>query len=110
MCARFDPSRLIKVLYIINDISAETRYSTFDKELLAMYLAIQHFRHLLEGGRFHVFTDYKFKPMTYPLHIRSQLSPSHISQFTSRIRHVLLCCQDNAVTDAMHSRESRPVR
>jgi hypothetical protein len=32
---------------------AETRYSTFDRELLAVYLAIRHFRHLLEGRHFH---------------------------------------------------------
>ena len=28
---------------------AETRYSTFDRELLAIYLAIKHFRHFVEG-------------------------------------------------------------
>nr|VZI00060.1 unnamed protein product [Spirometra erinaceieuropaei] len=29
--------------------SAETRYSTFGDELLAIYLAVKHFRHFLEG-------------------------------------------------------------
>ena len=38
---------------------AQTRYSTFDKELLAVYLAIQHFRHFLEGCTFHVLMDHK---------------------------------------------------
>ena len=38
---------------------AETRYSTFDRELLAVYLSIKHFRHLLEGRPFHVLTDHK---------------------------------------------------
>ena len=28
---------------------AETRYSTFDRELLAVYLSIKHFRHFFEG-------------------------------------------------------------
>ena len=28
---------------------AETRYSTFDRELLAIYLAVKHFRYFLEG-------------------------------------------------------------
>ena len=29
---------------------AETRYSTFDRELLAIYLAIKHFQHFLDRG------------------------------------------------------------
>ena len=32
---------------------AKTRYSTFDRELLAEYLAIKHFQHFLEGRYFH---------------------------------------------------------
>ncbi len=47
---------------------AETRYSTFDGELLAIYLAIRHFRHFLEGRHFHVWTDHK--PLTHALHTR----------------------------------------
>lgn len=38
---------------------AEVRYSTFDCELLAIYLAIKHFRYFLEGRTFHVLTDHK---------------------------------------------------
>ena len=41
---------------------AETHYSTFDRELLAVYLAIKHFRHFLKGRRFHVLTDHKPLP------------------------------------------------
>ena len=48
---------------------AETRYSTFDRELLAVYLAIRHFHHLLEGRHFHVLTDHK--PLMYALNTRS---------------------------------------
>ena len=44
---------------------AETRYSTFDRELLAVYLGIKHFRHYLEGRLFHVLTDHKL--LTYTL-------------------------------------------
>lgn len=43
----------------------ETRYSTFDRELLAVYLAIRHFRHLVEGHPFHVYTDHK--PLTFAI-------------------------------------------
>ena len=44
---------------------AETRYSTFDRELLAIYLAIKHFRYFVEGRKFHGLTDHK--PLTYAL-------------------------------------------
>ena len=71
----------------------ERRYSTFDCELLAVYLAIKHFRHLIEGRVFTVFTDHK--PLTFSLHTRSDKhSPRQlrhfdfISQFTSDIRHI----------------------
>ena len=38
---------------------AEKKYSTFDRELLAVYLAVRHFRYYLEGRDFTVFTDHK---------------------------------------------------
>ena len=72
---------------------AETRYSTYDRELLAVYLAVKHFRYFIEGHSFHVLTDYK--PLVYALHTRSdKQSPrqtrhlSFIAEFTSDIRHV----------------------
>ena len=83
---------------------AETRYSTFDRELLAVYLAIRHFRHLLEGRHFHVLTDHK--PLTYALNTRSDRhSPrqarqlDYISQFTSTVRHIH--GSDNVVADTL---------
>ena len=83
---------------------AETRYSTFDRELLAIYLAIKHFRHFLEGHYFHILTDHK--PLTHALNTRSDRhSPrqarqlDYISQFTSVIRHVHGV--DNVVADAL---------
>ncbi|BHF78009.1 hypothetical protein SprV_0602111900 [Sparganum proliferum] len=86
---------------------AETRYSTFGRELLAAYLAVRHFRHLLEGREFTIFTDHK--PLTFAIHSRSdKLSPlqirhlDYISQFTSDIRHI--DGSRNEVADAL----SRP--
>ena len=83
---------------------AETRYSAFDRELLAVYLAIRRFRHLLEGRHFHVLTDHK--PLTYALNTCSDRhSPrqarqlDYISQFTSTIRHVHGL--DNVVADTL---------
>ena len=83
---------------------AETRYSTFDRELLAIYLAIKHFRHYIEGQNFYVCTDHK--PLTFSLFCNShRYSPRQIrhldfiSQFTSDIRHV--SGRDNPVADAL---------
>ncbi|GFW96283.1 retrovirus-related Pol polyprotein from transposon 17.6 [Trichonephila clavipes] len=43
--------------------SSEKSYSAYDRELLAMYSAIRHFRYMLEARDFTVFTDHK--PITY---------------------------------------------
>ena len=37
----------------------QIKYSTFDRELLAINLSIKHFRYMLEGRVFTVFTDHK---------------------------------------------------
>ncbi|BHF82425.1 hypothetical protein SprV_0802556300 [Sparganum proliferum] len=86
---------------------AQTRYSTFSRQLLAIYLAIHHFRHLLEGRDFSVHTDHK--PLTYALKAKpDRFSPrevrhlNYISQFTADIRYVR--GSDNVVADAL----SRP--
>ena len=65
---------------------AETRYSAFDRELLAVYATIKHFRHNLEGQNFFVNTDHK------PI----------IAEFTTDIRYVK--GETNFVADAL----SRP--
>lgn len=83
---------------------AQTRYSTFGRELLAIYYAIRHFRHLLEGRQFTVLTDHK--PLTYALNTTTDRhSPreirqlDYISQFTSDIRYVTGV--SNAAADAL---------
>ena len=83
---------------------AETRYSTFDRELLAVYLAIKHFRHIIEGRQFFVITDHK--PLTFALASQSKNhSPRQIrhldfiSQFTSDIR--FLRGTSNTAADAL---------
>ena len=71
---------------------AATRYSTFCRELLAIYEAIKHFRHVLEGRHFHVYTDHR--PLTFAIRSNSQQhSPrqlrhlSFIAEFTMDIRY-----------------------
>ena len=39
--------------------SAPVNYSVFDRELLAMYLSLRHFRYFLDGRAFTLFTDHK---------------------------------------------------
>ena len=69
----------------------ETKYSTFDRELLAVYLAIKHFQHFIEGRDFHIVTDHK--PLTFALKSNHNHSPRQfrhldfISQFNNEIRH-----------------------
>ena len=83
---------------------AETRYSTFDRELLAMYLAVKHFQHFIEGREFYIRTDHK--PLTYAIATPSERhSPRQIrhldliSQFTTDIHFVK--GKDNVVADAL---------
>lgn len=53
--------------------STECRYSTFDRELLAIYLALKHFWYFVEGHHFSIYTDHK--PLTF------HYAPSLISIF-----------------------------
>uniref|UniRef100_A0A1X7TIX9 Integrase catalytic domain-containing protein n=1 Tax=Amphimedon queenslandica TaxID=400682 RepID=A0A1X7TIX9_AMPQE len=83
---------------------AERKYSTFDRELLAIYQAIKYFRHFIEGRTFYVLTDHK--PLTFSFHTKSdRYSPrqirhlDYISQFTTDIRHINGQC--NPVADAL---------
>ena len=82
----------------------ETRYSAFGKELLAAYLGVRHFRYLLEGRIFTIYTDHK--PLTYALRSKpDRHSPreirhlDYISQFTTDIQHIKGI--DNTVADTL---------
>ena len=90
---------------------AETRYSTFDRELLAIYLAVRHFQHFVEGRDFFILTDHK--PLTFALQSNHNRSPRQlrhldfISQFTNDIRHVR--GTDNCVADALSRIETNAI-
>ncbi|GFW57211.1 hypothetical protein TNCV_541271 [Trichonephila clavipes] len=73
--------------------SSEKSYSAYDRELLAIYSAIRHFRYMLEARDFTVFTDHKL--LTYAFRQKSdKCSPRQIrqldfiSQFTTNIVHI----------------------
>ncbi|BHF76059.1 hypothetical protein SprV_0501915700 [Sparganum proliferum] len=83
---------------------AETRYSVFGRELLAVYLSIRHFRHFLDGREFFVLTDHK--PLVFALRASpDRYSPREIrhldfiSQFSCDIQHVH--GKENVVADAL---------
>jgi hypothetical protein len=86
---------------------AEIKYSTFDRELLAAFATIRHFRFLLEGRQFRLLTDHKplvaamFR-VTPPQSARQQRHLAYISEFTTDLRHTPW--SDNVVADAL----SRP--
>ncbi|GBP65992.1 Transposon Tf2-8 polyprotein [Eumeta japonica] len=83
----------------------QQKYSAYDRELLAIYMAIKHFRNQIEGRQLTIYTDHK--PITYafakigtdsetPRRTRQLL---FISEFTTDIRHV--SGEGNAVADAL---------
>lgn len=72
---------------------AQRKYSTYDRELLAAYSAIQYFRHMLEARTFTLYVDHK--PLSFAFsHKHQKASPRRlrqldfISQFTTDIRYV----------------------
>jgi hypothetical protein len=87
--------------------AAESRYSPFDRELLAVYSGILHFRHLLEGRSFTIFTDYlpllgALTRVSEPRSDRQRRQLSFIAEFSTELRHI--SGQSNVVADTL----SRP--
>ena len=83
---------------------SEVKYSTFGRELHAIYLSICHVHRYLAGRTFYVETDHK--PLTHAL----SSSPNHyslretrhldfVSHFTTDIRHIH--SKQNPVADAL---------
>ena len=88
--------------------NTEVKYSAFDRELLAAFSTIRHFRFMLEGREFTLFTDHK--PLTSalfrsspPWSAQQQRHLSYMAEFTNNIIH--LPGDQNIVADAL----SRPV-
>lgn len=84
--------------------STQRNYSAYDRELLAIYLAVQHFAPLLDARSFYVRTDHR--PLTYAFSQPHRNAPprrtrqlSYISEFTTDIRHI--SGAQNNVADAL---------
>ncbi|CAH8500068.1 unnamed protein product [Schistosoma mattheei] len=87
---------------------AQERYSTFGRELLAIYLAVKHFNFLLQGRTFTIMTDHK--PLCYSFHTsydrhspREARQLDYISQFTTDIQFVK--GNTNVVADALSRKD-----
>lgn len=83
---------------------AQTKYSPYDLELLAVYEAIKYFRHMVEARTFAIFTDHK--PLTFAFtRSKENCSPRQfrhldfISQFTTDLRYIP--GKKNVVADAL---------
>ena len=79
----------------------------FDRELLAAFRAVRHFRHMVEGRPFTIFTDHQslipaLHKKSEPLTARQTYQLSGIAEFTTDIRY--LEGKANSVADAL----SRP--
>jgi hypothetical protein len=71
----------------------ELKYSTFDRELLAAFAAIRHFRFVLEGRSFRLLTDHMpltlaMRRVSAPWSARQVRQLAYISEFTTDLRHV----------------------
>ena len=81
------------VIYSKKLATAETRYSAYDREVLAANATIRHFRPYLEGREFFVITDHK--PLTYVMNstterpsLRQTRHFAFIAEFTTDIQYV----------------------
>lgn len=88
---------------------AQKRYSPYDRELLAIYSAVKHYRHLLEGRNFTIFTDHK--PLIYVFNkdpLRSSPRQARhlefIGQFFMDIQHI--SGKENTTADTLSRVES----
>ena len=82
----------------------ERKYSAFDRELLAAYLAARHFRHMIEGRVCSLFTDHKplaqaWKKTSDPWSARQQRQLSTLAEFFCDVQH--WSGKDNAAADAL---------
>ena len=61
----------------------EIKYSAFDRELLGVYLATRHFRYMLEGRQFTVYTDHK--PLVHAMSKTTELQSARQQRHLSAI-------------------------
>ncbi|GFS70352.1 transposon Ty3-I Gag-Pol polyprotein [Trichonephila clavipes] len=87
------PSADASLAIVVDASDTARRYSAYDRELLAAYMAIKYFRHMVEGRSFTLFTDHK--PLVYAFKQKEdKRTPQQlrhldlIDQFTTDIRYL----------------------
>ena len=82
----------------------QRKYSSYDRELLAAYLSVLHFRPMIDGKQVTLFTDHK--PLVSAFHSRlpaktdrQQRHLSCISEYITDMQYI--CGQDNVVADTL---------
>ncbi|GBN21598.1 Transposon Tf2-11 polyprotein [Araneus ventricosus] len=86
----------------LND--TQQNYSTYDRELLGIYLSVKHFKHYLEGRTFTIYTDHK--PLIFAFYQKlDKAAPrqarqlNYISQFSTDIKYIK--DENNIVADTL---------
>lgn len=71
----------------------QRKYSTYDRELTAMFQGVRHFRYMLEGRTCYIVTDHM--PLTFAFHQKMEKAAPRqarqldfVGQFTTDIRHI----------------------
>ena len=82
--------------------SAQVNYSVFDRELLALYLSLRHFRYFSDSRAFTLFTDHKplVSAVTSPMKqatARQLRQLSYVAQLTADVRYI--SGENNVVAD-----------
>ena len=82
--------------------------STYDRELLAAFLSVMHFKTLIDGHTVYLFTDHKplvsaFYSHSTPKSDRQQQRLSFLSEYVAKVEYV--AGRDNIVADCL----SRPI-
>ena len=82
----------------------QKRWSTYDRELFAIYSSIENFEHVLQGREFTVFTDHGALIHMFSVNKTTKLERrskqiEYISQFTTDIQHV--AGSSNVVADTL---------
>lgn len=77
-----------------------------DRELLAAFLAVQNFRHIIEGRNVSLFTDHKplvaaFYSPNLAKSDRQQRHLSYLSEYIAQVEYICIRGSDNIVTVAM---------
>jgi hypothetical protein len=73
--------------------ATQQRFSTYDRELLAAYLSIRYFRHMLKGREFILFTGHKPLSLLSKNQKKQVLDWSIYYQCSTYFRKGLYCCR-----------------